>query len=137
MKTIKVRLARRSYQIIIGFGVIKNLGREIKRLNLGTDAYIITNSLIKKRYGRTISRTLNDYGINYAFNTVADSERSKSQDSSLDIIQDLARPAYGIANHPISSIGETINPSCPQETMNGSLRRLEEVHPPLRLLKAG
>jgi len=91
MKTIKVNLAKRSYQIIIGFRVIKNLGRYIHYLNLGTDAYIITNSLIKKRYGRVILKSLDNYAINSTFNIVADSERSKSLSVSLNIIQDLAR----------------------------------------------
>lgn len=84
-------MAKRSYQIIIGFGVIKNLGRYIRRLNLGTDAYIITNSLVKKRCGQAILRSLNNSGINSTFNIVADSEKTKSLSTSLGIIQNLAR----------------------------------------------
>ncbi len=91
MKTIKVKLAERSYQIIIGFGVIKNLARFIRRLNLGSDAYIISNSLIKRKYGKALLNSLKNCGINSTFNIVADSERSKSLSNCLDIIQDLVR----------------------------------------------
>ncbi len=91
MKIIKLNLARRSYRIIIGFGVIKKLAGFIHRLNLGTDAYIITNSLIKKRHARAVLSSLNNYGISSAFNIVADSERSKSLSNCLDIIRNLAR----------------------------------------------
>lgn len=90
MKEIKINLAKRSYQIRIGFGVIKNLGRDIRRLNLGTDAYIITNSLIRRQHGQALLSSLHKYGIKSTFNIVADSERSKSLNTSLGIIQDLA-----------------------------------------------
>ena len=91
MKKIKVKLARRSYQIVIGQGIIKDLGRYIRRLDLGSDAFIITNSLIKKRYSRFITRSLEGFGINYTFNIVADTEKSKSLNNCLRMIQDLAK----------------------------------------------
>ena len=91
MKIIEVKLAKRSYQIIIGFAAIKNLARFIRRLDLGNAAYIVTNSLIKKRYGQTILSSLDNYGKNCAFNIIADSERSKSLSTGSEIIRDLAR----------------------------------------------
>jgi 3-dehydroquinate synthase len=91
MKTIAVKLAKRSYQIAIGFGVINKLGKYIQHLKLGEDAFIITNSLIKRRYGRIISSSLNNYVRNFSFKIIADSEKSKSLSNSLGIIQDLAR----------------------------------------------
>jgi 3-dehydroquinate synthase len=91
MKIIKVNLAQRSYQIVIGFGVIKDLGRYIQRLNLGTGAYIITNPLIRKKCGLRLLRSLNNYDINSTFNIVADSEKTKSLSSCLRVIQSLAR----------------------------------------------
>ncbi|MBU1871654.1 MAG: 3-dehydroquinate synthase [Candidatus Omnitrophica bacterium] len=91
MKTIQVKLAKRSYKAICGFGVIKNLAREIKRLNLGSSAYIITFSKIKNRYGKHLVKSLKGSGINYTFKVVADSERSKSLQSCFRILQHLAR----------------------------------------------
>ncbi|MFC1658318.1 3-dehydroquinate synthase [Candidatus Omnitrophota bacterium] len=91
MKMIKVNLGRRSYPIITGRGVIKQLGRQIRLLNLGTDAYIITNSSIKRRYGKAVGSSLVKEGINYSFRTIADTEKSKSLSNCLRIVQDLAK----------------------------------------------
>jgi 3-dehydroquinate synthase len=91
MKKITVKLAKRSYQIIIGQAIIKGLGRHIRRLDLGTNAFIITNSLIKKRYGQFISASLDAFGIDYTFNIVPDTEKSKSLNNCLRMIEDLAR----------------------------------------------
>ncbi len=88
---ISIKLDNRGYKIIIGFNVIKKLGKLIRSLGLGDSAYIITNPLIKREYGSTISNPLRNSNINYIFDTVADSERSKSLSTSLRIIKDLAR----------------------------------------------
>jgi 3-dehydroquinate synthase len=91
MKSIELKLGKRGYQIKTGFGVIKNLGREIRRLNLGTDAFIITNNRIKLRYAKNLLKPLEESGINYIFKTVTDSEKSKSLGSCFRVIQELAR----------------------------------------------
>jgi len=91
MKIIKVDLGQRSYKIVIGSGVIKNLGRYIKLLNIGKDAFIITNTLIKNRYGLNLVKTLDKYEISSKFCIIADSEKSKSLGSCLKVIQELAR----------------------------------------------
>ncbi|MFH1577596.1 MAG: 3-dehydroquinate synthase [Candidatus Omnitrophota bacterium] len=91
MEKIRVKLNKREYQIIIGFGAIKSLYSEIKRLDLGTDAYIITNPVIKKLYGKDVLAPLKKHGIKYRFEITADSEKSKSLNNCLRIIEDLAR----------------------------------------------
>lgn len=91
MKTITVKLGKRSYKLIIGFGVIKKLGSQIRRLNIGNDAYLITNPQIKKRYGRVILDSLNKYNINVTSNTIFDSEKSKSLSRANNLIESLAR----------------------------------------------
>ena len=90
-KTIRVKLDKRSYPIITGFGVIKNLGKYIRQLNLGTDAYIITFASIKRKYAQVILKRLRDYGINSTFNVVPDAEKSKSLNSGYRVIQNLAQ----------------------------------------------
>jgi len=83
-------LAKRSYQIIIGFGIIKNLARYIRRLNLGTDAYVITNASIKNRYGNSLEKSLKQSGLSVRFKLVPDTEESKSIERASLIIKDLA-----------------------------------------------
>ncbi|MFH1338677.1 MAG: 3-dehydroquinate synthase [Candidatus Omnitrophota bacterium] len=91
METIEVKLGKRSYRIRTGFGVIKSLGRDIRRHNLGTDAFIITNNRVKQKYAKSLIKPLKESGINCIFKTVADSEKSKSLESCLGVIRELAR----------------------------------------------
>jgi len=90
MKTIKVNLKNRSYDIVVGAGILKSLGPRLKKLALGTDAYVITNSLIKNKYGKALVKSLKNSGFTARFKVVPDSERSKSIEMLSAVINDLA-----------------------------------------------
>ncbi len=90
MKPIKVNLKERSYDIIIGSGILKSLGGYIKQLNIGETAYIITNNTIKNIYGGILDKLLTASGFNLKFKTIPDSEKSKSLKIVFSIIEDLA-----------------------------------------------
>ncbi|MCU0652369.1 MAG: 3-dehydroquinate synthase [Candidatus Omnitrophica bacterium] len=90
MRIIRVNLKKRSYDIIIGPGLLKHVGRYIKKLNIGSDAFIITNARIKNKYGSLLSKSLQDKGINVKFKLVADSEKSKSISVASGVIRDIA-----------------------------------------------
>lgn len=87
---IRVNLGARSYNIIIGRGILNKLGPELLKLNLGTDAYIITNALLKNKYGAILSQALLKNGFNFRFKVVPDSEKSKSMETASLVIKDLA-----------------------------------------------
>jgi len=91
MHKIKVKLGRRAYEILIGRGILDTLGSRLLRLKLGTDAYVITNSWIKRKYGVVLARVLRKSGFNVYFKVVADSEKSKSLETASIVIKDLAR----------------------------------------------
>jgi len=90
MENITVRLNKRSYNIIVGNGILSNAGAYLKKLKLGGDAYIITNRAIKKLHGEKLSRSLSRAGINYKFKLVPDSEKSKSLKAAHSVIESLA-----------------------------------------------
>lgn len=90
MKIIGVNLKKRSHNIIIGRGLLHYLGRSIRKLNIGNDAFIITNSLIKNRYGNYVSQSLKGAGFSIKYRVVPDTERSKSIDVILSIIRTLS-----------------------------------------------
>jgi len=90
MKSIKVRLKERSYEIVIGRNILKNIPSYLKRLKPGTDAYIITNRTIKERYGRVLSKCLLGSGFGIRYKLVADSEKSKSMASVAGILKDIS-----------------------------------------------
>ena len=90
MKTIKVSLKKRSYNVVIGSHILEKIGTYLKRLNLGSDAYIITNTVIKNAHGRKLKNSLSRAGFNYKFKLIPDSEKSKSLKTAYSVIEDLA-----------------------------------------------
>lgn len=90
MKTIKVDLKERSYNIVVGYGISSLLGRQIRALKVGTDAFIITNSLVKNKYGKVLAHALKASGISSRFKVIPDSEKSKSAETASAVIKDLA-----------------------------------------------
>lgn len=91
MKKIRVPLGERSYDILIGHGLIKNCGRILKKLNIGTDAVIITNNRLSALYKKEIEKTLNRNGFTGRFEIVPDSEKAKSISVATTILNRLSR----------------------------------------------
>lgn len=91
MHRIKVNLGPRSYDIVIGRGILNRLGRELLKLKAGTDAYIITNAWLKNKYGAKLAGVLAGCGFNSHFKIVPDSEKSKSLEAASLVIKDLAK----------------------------------------------
>jgi len=87
---LKVNLGPRSYNIIIGRGILNKLGLELLKLQAGTDAYIITNSWLKNKYGAELQKCLRKSGFNSHFKIVPNSEKSKSLEAASVVIKDLA-----------------------------------------------
>jgi 3-dehydroquinate synthase len=91
MRKIRVNLGRRSYEIIIGRLILKKLAVYLRKLNIGSDAYIITNALLNNKYGAILSKVLLKAGFSCCFKIVADSEKSKSLESAGSVIKHLAK----------------------------------------------
>ncbi|MFA6349379.1 MAG: 3-dehydroquinate synthase [Candidatus Omnitrophota bacterium] len=90
MKTIKLKTQSRTYEIKTGNKLLNNLGRFLKRFNFGQDAYIITNSVLKRKYGARLTRALKLGNYSAKFFLVPDSEASKSLNIASSVIKDLA-----------------------------------------------
>jgi len=91
MAKIKVDLGKCAYEIVVGRNIFSRFCAYLKKLNIGTDAFIITNTFLKKKYGFKLAHTLSGSGFNYHFKLVADSEKSKSIQTATDVIKDLAK----------------------------------------------
>lgn len=90
IKVVKVKLKNRSYDILIGYNILPLLGDSLRRLPVGTDAYIITNASIKKKYGLSLVRVLREASFTHRFKMVADTEASKSMAMATSILKDIA-----------------------------------------------
>ncbi|MBU0605964.1 MAG: 3-dehydroquinate synthase [Candidatus Omnitrophica bacterium] len=91
MKKIKVRLGERSYDVLIGRGLIGDCGRIIKRLRIGTDAVVITNPRVAALYKKSIEKALKRNGFTVRFELVPDSEKAKSLSTARSILNRLSR----------------------------------------------
>lgn len=91
MQKVKVNLGKRSYAIIIGRGILNQLGEDLVKLNIGTDAFIITNNFLKNKFGLKLCKVLTGAGFNLHFKVVADTEKSKSIQTASSVIKDLAK----------------------------------------------
>lgn len=77
MKPTIVHLGDRSYKILIEKN-LKILPRQLKSLNLGTDAVLITNPKINSLFGKSVQYALKDAGLKVSPVLVPDSEKAKS-----------------------------------------------------------
>ncbi len=91
MKIITLHLKHCPYQIATGSGILGDLAAHIRRLAIGTDAYIITNAAVKRRFGSRLQKALASSAISAKFRLIPDSERSKSMDTAYAVLKDLAR----------------------------------------------
>lgn len=91
MRTIRLGLKKCPYDIIVGNNIISGIGKLILRLKTGCDAYIITNPLIRNRYGKILSKALEKEDFTVRFKALPDTERSKSVTGLTAVIADLAR----------------------------------------------
>ncbi len=93
MHSLRVKLKKRSYEILVGNNILVSLGRHLKKLALGDTAYIITNALVKNHYGNLIAKSLRRYGFGLKFRLIPDSEKSKSLKIASSVIKDMTRYA--------------------------------------------
>jgi len=89
MHILKVNLKKRSYNIVVGNNIVNTLGEYILKLNIGRDAYVITNASIKKRYGQLLNSGLKRSGFTVRFKLIPDTEKSKSIEMVSRIINDI------------------------------------------------
>lgn len=90
MNRVRVPLGDRSYDILIGDGLLSNSGAIIKKLKLGADAVVITNKILKRAYGKTLKDSLSRSGIGVKFELVPDSEKAKSSRTLLKVLDHIA-----------------------------------------------
>ncbi|MDD5136690.1 MAG: 3-dehydroquinate synthase [Candidatus Omnitrophica bacterium] len=91
MKKIRVALKGRSYDIVIGPGLFKKTGMLLKKLGLRQrDAVIVTNRRILDLCGRKLAGDLKKRGFTVTFLLVPDSEKAKSGEVAISLLNRIA-----------------------------------------------
>ena len=78
MRNVKVPLGNRSYEIMIGTGLLARLGTECARLGLQPRCAIISDTNVARRYGKAAQQTLGRAGFDTTLVTVPAGETAKS-----------------------------------------------------------
>lgn len=95
MHVVRVPLGRRTYSILIGTSLIAGLDRLITPLDLGNDAFVITNSVIRRHYAALVQAALLRADISVHIESVPDAEKSKSIETATAVLAKLARWGTG------------------------------------------
>jgi 3-dehydroquinate synthase len=78
MRTVNVPLRERSYPIIISCGLLRSLGEECQKLNLGQRCAIISDHNVAPKYGNAAVQSLKRAGFEPVLITVRAGETAKS-----------------------------------------------------------
>lgn len=78
LKRVRVELGERSYDIVIGDGLLARAGEFLQGLGLGKRGVIITDTNVRQAYGATLKRALKRAGFEAKILAVPAGEESKS-----------------------------------------------------------
>ncbi|MDO8886511.1 3-dehydroquinate synthase [Candidatus Oleimmundimicrobium sp.] len=88
-KKVKVNLDKRSYDIVIGSGLIDEIGLKIKPLISSKRVFIISNPTVFSLYGDRVCRSLKSVGFDVNFLEVSDGENYKSLETAYELYGQL------------------------------------------------
>jgi len=91
LNTVPVSLGDRSYQIVIGSGLLKRLGELCAELPLTHRAVIVTNPVVHRLYGAVVKASLARAGFDVALVQVPNGERAKSLSQAARLYQAFVR----------------------------------------------
>lgn len=84
--TVKVGLGERSYDIVIGPGILRDAGNQLARVLPGARAAIVTDETVAGFHLETLATALENAGIAQETITVPPGEKSKSFDRLQDVV---------------------------------------------------
>jgi 3-dehydroquinate synthase len=92
--TVKVSLADRSYDIVIGRGLLADVGRRLKALGHGGQAAIVTDTHVGRLYARAVARSLHAAGFQPRTITAPAGEAAKTMAWAGRVVDQLARAGF-------------------------------------------
>ncbi len=80
VKKVELKLSHNSYDIVIGPGILRHLGKYLRGLSLGEKVAVVTQSKIDRLYGVQVRESLQDAGYSPVMIRLPDGERYKTLD---------------------------------------------------------
>ena len=78
MEKIRVELGERSYNIMVGNGTLKDIGKTLEKFEFSKKVALISNPTVYDLYGKTVSVSLQDSGYELTEVLIPDGEEYKS-----------------------------------------------------------
>lgn len=104
VETVTVDLGERSYPIVIGAGVLRDLGREVAAVIGSRHAAVITNPTVRKLYGEPVIASLGAAGFAATVIEIPDGEEYKNLASLASVYEQLTA-ARMERSSPIVALG--------------------------------
>ncbi|MCD6093464.1 MAG: 3-dehydroquinate synthase [Candidatus Omnitrophica bacterium] len=89
MPVIHINLDKRSYSIIVGNKILRDLGNLLSDFNLSSKAVIITNPRVGRLYLKPIKESLLNKGFDVSAIIIPDGEKSKNYRQLIEIYRNL------------------------------------------------
>ncbi len=80
--SVRVELGKRSYNILIGRGILSLLGERLRALLPGRNVVVISDPLVFSLYGENVAENLRAAGFNTSYHLVPDGEEHKNLNSA-------------------------------------------------------
>ena len=94
MRRIPVSLGSRSYEIVIGHEILRELGEALGELDFGSKQMIVTSKTVWNLYGKTVRDSLEDSGFDASVTLISDDEEAKSFQTLLTIFDKLSEGEF-------------------------------------------
>jgi len=104
LKKIPVSLGERSYEIVVGRGILSDIGSAMGRLGLGSKQMIVTSSTLWPLYGKIVHDSLMSSGFDVSVAAFGDEEESKSLQTVTSIYDKLLEDEFD-RNSGIVAVG--------------------------------
>ncbi len=104
MKTVKVKLGKNSYEVIIGAGEQSKIGSWLRRKGFTGAPVVITDPLVNQLHGETLRQSLAVHGLSATTLTVPQGEASKTLETAGRLYQELTE-ARADRMTPIIALG--------------------------------
>jgi len=92
--SVKVSLAERSYDIVVGAGLLDSLGRRLHALGVGGKVGVVTDATVGKLYGARAMRAIKSAGLDGHLIVVPAGERTKTLRWTTRILDELVTERF-------------------------------------------
>ncbi len=91
MEQIRVELEDRSYDILIGNSILKDIGTKLKKFDFSPKLALISNELVFSLYGKIVSESITEAGFDLLTVIIPDGEQYKNIETLQHIYNELLK----------------------------------------------